>query len=462
MKHNRIIFASGLLGFALAGTGFAQETPGGTTSDKTVTEKVTTIRETETRIVEKRQDENKVRTVAIFIKNRAAASGVSDEKVSVLEDFLTSKLTDKGLRVIAREDALNAVASFADAGPNKGDASQPGAKLDAILSNNTSAVRLAQNLNCDYLLIASITTYGNDVLTYEDNGISTIVNESKMNVSYKLLDAAEGGSLTGDVIEVTKKDRAQAGQSVKRDMVNNLLSDVSSKLADKFGAKLASDTVRSGPVAATELVDFNVTTSIADLTVPEVSKTPDGEYVVGPNRYTVQAMAVTVAVDGITVGTAPGPLQALPGLHKIRMTREGFKDWEQTINIRKGLNLNVAMQMTEAGFQRWHDTAAFLQNMKSDEKVTDASVKVLQGYAQMLQQSGFKVDVKKDYKEDSVVDWRSDVKSNTTESGPQQQRLAPTGAVEPAPGLGPFPVLNPPAVSTPDNGLPPPTTQKSF
>ena len=39
-------------------------------------------------------------------------------------------------------------------------------RLDQALSDNTSALRLAQNLGADFILIPSITTYGTEKKTY--------------------------------------------------------------------------------------------------------------------------------------------------------------------------------------------------------------------------------------------------------------------------------------------------------
>ena len=63
----------------------------------------------------------------------------------------------------------------------------------------------------------------------------------------------------------------------------------------------------------------------------------------------VQPLDVTVELDGIAIGSAPGTFQAFPGLHKLRLSREGFKDWERTVNIYAGQKLRVALQMSDAG-----------------------------------------------------------------------------------------------------------------
>jgi len=99
-------------------------------------------------------------------------------------------------------------------------------------------------------------------------------------------------------------------------------------------------------------------------------------------------------VDGIAVGSAPGEITVKPGLSKLRVTREGFKPWERTVNFMKGQKLTVALELSDAGYARWKDSTSFLNGLKNGAKLTDGEVKVLEGKAKALEQSGFKVDTK--------------------------------------------------------------------
>jgi len=387
------------------------EEPTTTSVDRTVTEHITTIHER--KVTEIRTESPSIRKAAIFVKNRA--EGVDDAKVMVLEDLVVSRLTDSGFSIISREDVLNSVKDFADAGANRGDNTLPGADLDQILSNNTSALRLAQNLGADYVLLASITTFGENTREYDGNGVHTLISEAKMRVSYKLLDATAGGSLTGDVVESVAKERVQKGARVDSDIVNDLLDESAKKLAAVLGQKAEQGRIRTAKNDA-RLVEFDLACGMADLAVPEIVQNDQGEYQITANKYRVEAMAVTVALDGIVVGTTPGPFQVAPGLHKIRVTREGFKDWEQTINIKEGMRLNVALQLSDAGWVRWRNNAQFLNDLKAETKMTDAQVEAWKGFAKFLEQSGYKVDYK--------VDDHRDIRSNSggSDTGPRDER----------------------------------------
>jgi ABC-type transport system substrate-binding protein len=55
------------------------------------------------------------------------------------------------------------------------------------------------------------------------------------------------------------------------------------------------------------------------------------------------------------------------------------------------------MQMSPEGYARWKDVVATYTALENNRKLTDAQVEVLQGYAQMLRQSG--INIKVDTKE---------------------------------------------------------------
>ena len=107
-----------------------------------------------------------------------------------------------------------------------------------------------------------------------------------------------------------------------------------------------------------------------------------------------RAIDVTVELDGVALGSAPGDFKARPGLHKISLSREGFDTWERTINIYEGQTLRVALQMSAAGYARWTDATSFLAGLDKDRKLTDAEVKRIEGLAKFYSESHYRVDTK--------------------------------------------------------------------
>jgi hypothetical protein len=364
------------------------------------------------------------RKVAIIVENRADAS--LNDKVAALEDLVTSRVAGKGFTIINRDVILNALKTYTSAGVTADVKSATTAKatlspdhvtahtevaesdsakisatpdttqLDQNLSDNTSALRLAQNLGADFILIPSITSYGTEKKSYTGNGIQTLNVTHRLRVNYKIVEAGMGGALQGGsvVSESTARDSANL-QTDSTDTLNSLLDDAAGQLAD---AIVTSGKSLPTEVAKAALVTFKIVCTMTDprqqAIVIDSLKLDSGGKIFGPNFAggTMQPFDVTVELDGVAIGSAPGEFKATPGLHKLRLTREDFQDWTRTVNIYNGQSLRVALNMTQDSYDRWKDTFSFLDSIQTNRKLTDAEVKRVEGLAQMLSNSHFKVD----------------------------------------------------------------------
>jgi hypothetical protein len=274
-------------------------------------------------------------------------------------------------------------------------------KLDQALSDNTSALRLAQNLGADFILIPSITTYGTDKKTYSGNGIDTINVVHNLRVSYKIIEAGAGGIIKGGTAIASKTIRQSGNLQVESsDVINELLDDAADQLADSLAQNAGS---LPTAVAKDKMVGFRITCTMTDprqqpILISALGVTADNHVVMTNQPVALQPMDVTVELDGIALGSAPGAFQGYPGLHKLRLTREGFDAWERTVNIYDGQNLRVALQMSAAGYARWKDTTDFLATLDSNRKLTDAEVKRLEGIAKFFSESHYRVDTKENVK----------------------------------------------------------------
>ncbi len=427
-----------------------------------------------------------LRKVAIIVENHAGAQ--LNDKISVLEDLLSTRIAGKGYSVISRDVTVNALKTYPSMGvavssqsaakANAGVASHTHAttattahdkleqttaqhakendsffgdntntfeasqvdtskytggqtnvssefshgaasmevaqsdsakfdvtpdttRLDQALSDNTSALRLAQNLGADFILIPSITTYGTEKKTYNGNGISTINVTHTLRVSCKIVEAGAGGAIKGGMAVASKTIRQSGELQVENsDVLNELLDDAANQLADTL--------VQSAGSLPTEIakgarVNFSIACTMTDMkelpiTVPNVQLTPDNRVVKTNANIEVQPLDVTVELDGVALGSAPGIFEAFPGLHKLRLTREGFKDWERTVNVSAGQKLRVVLQMSDEGYARWEENMAFLQLLQDDRKLTDAEVKRIEGIAKFFSESHYRVDTKENVK----------------------------------------------------------------
>ncbi len=426
------------------------------------------------------------RKVAIIVENRAGAQ--LNDKVSVFEDLLSSRIAGKGYTLISRDVTVNALKTYPSVGvamssqsaakanttaaahahstaagsahdkleqatvqhskendsdfgdwTNTYEASQVDTtkyhggqtnishdfghgsasmevaqsdsakidvtpettQLDQALSDRTTALRLAQNLGADFILIPSLTTYGTDRRAYTGDGISTVNVTHTLRVSCKIVEAGAGGALRGDMVTASKTIRQTSNLQVDNsDVINELLDDAAGQLADLLVSAAGSLPTE---VAKNKQVEFSIACSMTDIKdqpimVPNLQIKADKRVAKTNAPIEVQPLDVTVELDGIAIGSAPGTFQAFPGLHKLRLSREGFKDWERTVNVYAGQKLRVAMQMSDAGFQRWQENMAFLQLLQDDQKLTDAQVKKIEGIAKYWSESHYRVDTKENVK----------------------------------------------------------------
>jgi hypothetical protein len=341
-----------------------------------------------------------LRKAAVIVENRADAK--YNSKVAIFEDFISTAVAGKGVTVLSRDTVTR---SLKDYSPTASSANRPGTGLDRLLEDQTSALRLAQNLAADYILVASLTSFGKETKNFRDGAVATQNLIYTLRAGYKLLEAGAGGAAAGNTVVVSRTIRNTAELQVdatEANVLDELLQEAAEKLAALF-AKAPLPVV----TAAGERVKFTIECGMTDLvghslTVPDVRLTPDNQVMVGSN-VPVRALSVTVELDGLAIGTTPQEFSALPGLHKLRLSREGFKDWERTVNIYNGMQFQVDLQLSQAGFARWQESIAFLEGLSRQRKLTDAEVEVLKGKAKMLRQSGYKVDMKIDSKDAPTI-----------------------------------------------------------
>lgn len=147
----------------------------------------------------------KTYTAALLVSNRAGKA--YDAKIPVLEDLLTARLTDLGLNIVSREIVVDNLRKF---DPATASSARLADSLEAQLSDQSSAIRLAQGLGVDYLLVASITSYSENKKRIKAYGQTLNNHEHTLRVTYKILDAQTGGSVTGDVARASRIEQGTA------------------------------------------------------------------------------------------------------------------------------------------------------------------------------------------------------------------------------------------------------------
>ncbi len=267
-----------------------------------------------------------------------------------------------------------------------------GDQLDTLLSNNTSALRLAQDLGADYLFVASITSFGETTRNVNAYGVKGTFSDFSLIGTYKIIDGTTAATLASGQVEATDQLRQTANaQTYDSNLTNRLLQSAANQIGQKVKTQLAR---LPAAQAKSDLVSVTFSATAGDLMIPDVRIGPNNTVSIGQDKYKVEAMGVTVEVNGVAVGTTPGTFKVRPGLSKVRLSRDGYKDWERTVNLFEGQKFSVALQLSDQGYARWQNATSFMNTLQNNARLTDGEVKVLEGQAKMLEQSGFKVDTK--------------------------------------------------------------------
>jgi len=87
----------------------------------------------------------------------------------------------------------------------------------------------------------------------------------------------------------------------------------------------------------------------------------------------------TIQIDGAAIGSAPGTFQIAPGMHQMRISRQWMKDWQQTVNIQNGSSFKVALELSDAGMQKFQS----LERMRAQ---------IAKDYAEAMALKGVKVN----------------------------------------------------------------------
>lgn len=347
---------------------------------KTVTEKVTATKVKETQVTAPVSQRFRA---AIFIANRAGPE--MDRPMEAFEDLVTARVTDLGFQVVSKGISADSMRKF---DPALASTARPADSLDTQLSERSSALRIAQGLGADYLLVASMVSIGTKERTASGYGLNATYTDTTLRFTYKVIDGQTGATITSDADKATYSAKQTDHASEKStDIANELLDDAATKIAAGLGKKIGQDRIAAVAAAPANLT---INIQIADITLPEI-RVLDDTATVGAGQLKVIPLHAIVEIDGVAVGTAPGVVQTRPGFSKLRITREGFKPWERTINAFNGQTLTVALEMTPETYTRWKDLTSFIADIQNGAKLKDAEVKTLEAKAKMIANSGFKI-----------------------------------------------------------------------
>jgi len=268
----------------------------------------------------------KTPVMAIFVKNNTKTAGM-DDQVSGM-DFIVMDSAEIGA-------AFNRY---------KITTAEERAGLIAGLFTGGSVTRVAQMLNADYILTASIIGASQMNRVAGDRAVTIYT----LRMATKVLDATTGGSVYGKNWSNKRPVPQGNGDDPMGhydDLIDMWVQEISEEL-------VAARPRWRAPVADSgEMVSFTVRTTLDDIFAP-LATTVDASKPV-QDELRVVAGGISVAIDGAVVGSSGGTFRARPGLHQMTVSRQWMVPWTQTVNISEGAVFNVALELSAAGFEHY-------------------------------------------------------------------------------------------------------------
>ena len=385
--------------------------PGGT--QVSVENKVTTTTTTQVKVIEvPKPPVRQVRRTAIFIRNDSGAV-IADNAMAMIRNQVRAQASKGDFEIISAEDALAAIRPMPDALQSadgvaqmrrylnlqadlnrlQGNNSQlnlggQGTTSDQRMAAQTSFVRLAQNLDADYILVLTIDGFEAEDFP-NDNDPKKFWHKYTLDASYTLSDFS-GYSIGGESFDVTLRYQKNT-RLTDKSYPNDLSRDIAKRLADdmkKNAAKWRQSSLDKSMVP----VSFDAQAMTMDNQPLYIQFDMTVGQVVGNDAQVPVRVAALVDIDGVTVGTTDCTVPLSPGLHKVRVWRQGMDDVNMTINARDGLKVNVPMRITEGEMLRIQELQQNIHRMTLQKETNQAIADMVRGKATMLRNSHIRID----------------------------------------------------------------------
>ncbi|MBR4251523.1 MAG: PEGA domain-containing protein [Kiritimatiellae bacterium] len=275
---------------------------------------------------------------ALFVQNRAGAA--FDSKLDVFADAIAGDLSSAGFAVVRPEDTLDRSAA------SPSDAAYPEtlhraaelfqtvkaeSAVDTTPAEAASALNVARTLDADCLVMASILSVGENTVRSSAYGLPTSSRTRVLRVALRVLDGRDGRQLYGDRVVVTDRIIDTAYQQTDAgDQLDMLLDQASSEIASRVRDATASGSFNPAALAGNAAA---IATDAISVTI---------------NAFP----AAAVELDGVLIGTAPGTFRLSPGVHRLRVAKEGYAAWEHSVKLVDGQTLDIALEYSATGLDR--------------------------------------------------------------------------------------------------------------
>ena len=331
--------------------------------------------------------------LAVFVKN--LADNVPANSTGILENDLIACFSGAGVSMISRGDVMNGVARFAGESDNTGGANPESIDVERALSDQASALRLAELLNADGFVVASISKYTTSTRNFNDPelDVRSSIREFDLGVAMRVVNGRTGATAYGDMVDARSALRSNDNLQQTEDPLGDLLQQAARKICAQSSSAMRAMRGPTGGQAGETSVAIQLTAS--GLVVPNITEDDNGNFVVGSSTLPLSLEGARVYVDGVLAGTAPGQFSMRPGTHRLRIEHGLFTPIEQIVNVREGSavqNLDFAMVLSDKGRADWAKNIAIVEALKNGEVLRESQLELVRAFAEFLRQSSVTID----------------------------------------------------------------------
>lgn len=296
---------------------------------------------------------------AIFVQNHAGKE--LDDSVPMFRDLLTARLTEKGFAIMdGHEVADRFTETQAEADPvvavirdiAKGvELAKTEASVEQVL-NGASALRIAQMLEADYLIVATFASVGTDAKVFHGEGTlyktDNQVLTRTLRTSLKVLEGNRGSTVYGDtVVTRFRMNGNKHISSATDDGDNQLIDEAAGMIADNIASKVQR--IKNTTVEGVATVEVEVKANVE---------------------------GATVEFDGATLGSVPGRFAVKPGIHQVAISKERYVTWRKTVNVVPNQVLNVTLERSAVGEDRNENSLRVARQDELIRKTTEANIDI--------------------------------------------------------------------------------------
>lgn len=139
------------------------------------------------------------------------------------------------------------------------------------------------------------------------------------DIAVKILDIVKGGTVAAENVRVTER----------------IHGDQNTKYSSNDIQQTLPALVKRGIKKISALFLENISS------IKEAKEEPAGKVYI---NVKTNVKNVTIELDGVVIGSAPGKLLAPTGYHFIKATRDGYSSWERGVMISDGFELKISLE----------------------------------------------------------------------------------------------------------------------